>query len=113
MYLLRGQAETFPYNPAGRFPERTSNALGRAITRMCSFLPTAAIVLERVLAVPSGITPLVEVAKDLAELPRPTSLETLTDAQRHLIFNQPSTAVRMYRKNKSNIRLAMIMESFR
>lgn len=82
--------------------------------RMCSFLPTAAIVMERILAVPSGITPLVAGTKDLLDLHRPATLETLSDTQRHLLFNQPSPTVRMYRKNKSRSRMtASPMPHFR
>ncbi|CAB3398598.1 unnamed protein product [Caenorhabditis bovis] len=97
VFILRGAPETLQFSTAQRFHPKISEALASCVKRMCAQMPFSAIIGNSILAVYSGVSPLVKGKSNLRNLHRPALPSSLTQLENHLIFNQPSNNVRMYR----------------
>lgn len=71
----------------------------RAATRLCAHLPIACRIHCRILAVHSGISHLLTDYESFAEVKRPFDLEEMPTLARQLIFNEPTTRIKMYRED--------------
>ncbi|KAF1765868.1 hypothetical protein GCK72_005821 [Caenorhabditis remanei] len=99
VFLLRGEPETSLFRMIERLNPVITRAIQSCIKRMCSHIPFAAIIGKSILAVYSGFSPMIRKKKDIHDLFRPVKLEDMNAVERHIIYNQPSSKVRMYRPN--------------
>uniref|UniRef100_A0A1I7TS92 SER_THR_PHOSPHATASE domain-containing protein n=1 Tax=Caenorhabditis tropicalis TaxID=1561998 RepID=A0A1I7TS92_9PELO len=100
VYILRGEPEANPFRMTKRLSPVITNAVQSCIKRMCSQIPFAAVIGKSILVVYSGFSPMIREKGHIHHLFRPVTLENLTAVGRHIIFNQPSSQVRMYRPNQ-------------
>ncbi|EFO91426.1 hypothetical protein CRE_11838 [Caenorhabditis remanei] len=102
VFLLRGEPETSLFRMIERLNPVITRAIQSCIKRMCSHIPFAAIIGKSILAVYSGFSPMIRKKKDIHDLFRPVKLEDMNAVERHIIYNQPSSKVRMYRPNPNS-----------
>ncbi|CAA86861.3 Serine/threonine specific protein phosphatases domain-containing protein [Caenorhabditis elegans] len=99
VFILRGEPETSPFRMSTRLHPVITRAVQSCIKRMCTHMPFAAIIGKSVLAVYSGFSPMIREKGHIHHLFRPVTAEHMNAVERHIIFNQPSNRVRMYRPN--------------
>ncbi|EGT40951.1 hypothetical protein CAEBREN_03156 [Caenorhabditis brenneri] len=99
VFILRGEPEVSPFHMSERLHPVITRAVQSCIRRMCSHIPFAAIIGKSVLAVYSGFSPMIREKAHIHNLFRPVIPENLNSVERHIIFNQPSSQVKMYRPN--------------
>ncbi|CAI2332632.1 unnamed protein product [Caenorhabditis sp. 36 PRJEB53466] len=99
VFILRGEPETSPFRMSNRLHPIITRAVEGCIKRMCSQMPFAAIIGKSALAVHSGFSPMIREKAHIHHLFRPVTSDNLNAVERHIIFNQPSNKVRMYRPN--------------
>ncbi|PIC47099.1 hypothetical protein B9Z55_006566 [Caenorhabditis nigoni] len=102
VFILRGGPETSTFRMSERLHPVITRAVQSCIKRMCSHMSFAAIIGKSILAVYSGFSPMIREKGHINHLFRPVTAEHMTTVERHIIFNQPSNQVGMYRPNPNS-----------
>ncbi|KAK0413381.1 hypothetical protein QR680_006770 [Steinernema hermaphroditum] len=100
VYVLRGASEALTYTIQRRFPRKICRALSAVISQMCSHMPLAAVIGEKILAMHGGPTPLLENMEEIQKIPRPLMEFEKNRVSSHLIFSDPSHEVDGFKVKK-------------
>ncbi|KAM3716354.1 Serine/threonine-protein phosphatase PP1 [Dirofilaria immitis] len=99
IYMLRGATEFFPFQIRNRFPVRLNKVLSAFITRICSEMPIAAVIGNKIFAVHSGISSRLKNLNAIKKIERPL-LKWDCQIPYDLILGMPSTDVETFQKIK-------------
>ncbi|VDN03557.1 unnamed protein product [Thelazia callipaeda] len=101
VFIIRGATEFFPFHIRKRFPVKLNTVLSAFITRICSEMPIAATVGNKILAVHSGISSKLKNLNAIKNIDRPP-LSWKCRIPYDLAFGAPSSGIKMYQKIKGS-----------